>query len=358
MVSDYRVRKGLVWALPLVIVLIAVHPALAQDWAMVPGLGSINLGSATITPEIQVGYERLGLSFNLPASTGSLAVSSVTLDLQLQDAYLWVGSVGAVAAFPSGLSLALKGQTNAKRDVTIYEPEEFYFIGEQGVFWTGSKLEWWAIEGRLTYRLTDGCSFLAGLRRDQLSVNLRDPRDGSGNPLNFQDSGIEIVPLPPPFPPLVIPYERQEAYSSDLVSKLWIPYVGLEMRGPGYKASLIASPFASVEMRVPAGLLFDLKVFPGPVEILTADNLRYRVMQPAAFLEGSFRYDLNVSPSLNLGLWCEASWMSLKGPGIWDRAFRGQVPPLAPSFDHESQRNTASYRRQVAGGGLSAVWSF
>jgi len=196
-------------------------------------------------------------------------------------------------------------------------------------------------------------SILVGLRRDQLAVNLRDPRDSSGNPLNFDDSGTLLPGLT---------FATSERYTSDLMSNLWIPYVGLEIVGPGYKASLIGSPFASAEMKIPASFLFDLALTlqigpfpPDTTQLLTADSLLYRVNKPAAFLEGSFQYDLSLLPTLKGGLWCKGSWLSLRGQGSWNHDYRGQVidngTPLPPSVDSQSQHNTATYTRYTLGGG-------
>ena len=185
-------------------------------------------------------------------------------------------------------------------------------------------------------------------------MNLSDPRDSNGGPLNYDDSGAI-----PPFST----FARHERYYSDLLTKLWIPYVGIQMVGPGYKASLIGSPFASAEMKIPVSLLFDITffLFGSSTQSVSAENLQYYVMKPATFLEASFNYDVNVLPALAVGVWGNASWMSMRGLGNWDYHARQQVfdngVPLPPNFFAQSQDNTTTYTRFLVGVGLSAALS-
>jgi len=312
-------------------------------------MGSIDWGWARITPEVQIGYQKLGLSFNMPAPIGS------TLDLELRNANIWTGSLAAVVDCPSAWSAALRAQANAQKNVTVFESQEHVLQGQEAVTWTGTQLEWWAIDGQLLYRLRNNCSVMLGLRRDHLSLNLGDPRRLNGAPLNFDDSGAIL-----PFSTFV----RHQRYYSDLLTDLWIPYVGIQMVGPGYKAYLIGSPFASAEMKIPVSLLFDLTIFTFgfSTALVSAENLQYHVLKPAAFLEASFDYDVNILPALAVGIWGNASWMSLRGLGNWDYNARIQVfgngVPFPPNFFSQSQGNTTSYTRFLVGGGLSAVLSF
>jgi len=355
-------RRLVVWWLPLITILAVANSAPAQGLFPIPGPQSLDFTGVRLIPEVQIGYQQLGLNFNLPATTLTTGLPPFpsTLDLQFQDVNLWVGAVGLLIDSPYRLSAEIKGQANAKRRINVFEREEYVLGAEQGVMWTGSQLEWWAVEGRVLYRLRPDCSVLVGLRRDHLAVNLTDPRDASGNPLSFSDSGV-IAPG--------LTFARNQSYYSDLISKLWIPYLGLELVGPGYRATLVGSPFASAEIKVPAALLFDLaltlQIFPFPPstsELLNADSLLYRVNKPALFLEGSFQYDLNVFPSLSVGLWCSGSWMKVRGTGDWSHNSRAQVIanglPLPPNFDSQTQDNMASYTRYFLGGGFSAALSF
>jgi hypothetical protein len=326
--------------------------AQAQDLSALAGLGSSLTNGVSFTPQIQVGYQRLGLSFNLPASTDiGLSMWPSTLDLQLRKADLWVGSLGAVVDFPSRVSFSLTCQANAKKNAEVYEKEDFGEGGGQGVTWTASRLQWWTIDGRLMYRFRPDFSVVAGLRREQLSFNLSDPTTDEGAPENRDESGSFFG----------LPYELHQRYSSSLTSKLWIPYMGLDIIGSQYKASLIASPLVSVDLDVPAALLYRFAVFfpfGSPVQLITAQQMQYRVLKPAVFVEGNFNYDISVSEAFTLGLWCNASWLHLRGKGEYNYQYWGQSPPSPPSTDSQEQQNTATYTRYMLGAGLSAVLSF
>jgi len=85
-----------------------------QDLPLLSRMGSIDWGWARITPEVQIGYQKLGLSFNMPAPIGS------TLDLELRNANIWTGSLAAVVDCPSAWSAAVRAQANAQRNVTVF----------------------------------------------------------------------------------------------------------------------------------------------------------------------------------------------------------------------------------------------
>jgi hypothetical protein len=96
------------------------------------------------------------------------------LDLAFRDANLWIGAVTARAESRTGFFLMLRGQGNASRQISIETPEQALTAR----WWDGSKLQWWTLEGQIGYRVTPNLAALVGLRRDQLSVGLTNPRDG------------------------------------------------------------------------------------------------------------------------------------------------------------------------------------
>jgi hypothetical protein len=329
----------------------------AQGLLMLPGLGSLGFEGVKITPSVQVGYQRISLNFTLPTVVPRIYPRAGTLDLQFQDSNTWVGSVGIVADCPSGFSLAIKGQANARRNITVAEPTELQLAGTGNVFWDGNHMEWWTLEGAVGYRVRDNWSFLVGLRREHLTVGLTNPRDSANNPLNFffffsDPFGTETEIL---------------TQTSDFRLKLWIPYIGLKMEGPGYRASILYSPYVTADIRIPEPVniaqLFT-SVFGPPFTgaDLEGFDIRYKVLNLATFFEGDFEYDLAVGPNLSVGLWCSLSWLRLRGQGslsiaLSEEAFADGVP-FESSGDSVLGRGDATCTRGIVAGGFSATLSF
>lgn len=304
------------------------------------GLSSATFGSGdlTITPAVQVGYQKIGLNFNLP-----LPYLYSGLDLSFKDANMWIGSLGVTADWASGFFLSLKAQGNAKRRITIDTPETVIYDKVQ---WDGTGLEWWTLEGSAGYRFSPGVSVLAGLRRDHLSVKMTNPRDEFGYPFNYDSSSLGIG--------------ISERYYGDFMSKLWIPYLGLQVSGTRYRASFLWSPFASGDVKIPTALLITQTVFPITVGI--GDDMRHRARGGAQFLECNIEYDCNVSSNFGLQVWGSCNWMSLRRNGKLDDTASAflSVAGVVLFYDTDSisTTDTATYRRYMLSGGLSAKFSF
>ena len=202
---------------------------------------------------MRVGYASMGLNLNFPIPLDPAAVTR-PVDLRLLDARLWTGAVLCDVDVMSGVRLFFMGQGNAQRNVTAVTFPEPVF-STLPIEWTGSKVEWWALEGGLAYSLLNDVNLLVGLRWDHWSIGLTDPRT----------AGIAIVQ-----PPL-------SGYSGDIRTKMWIPYFGLEFTGVNYQVRLVGSPFPWTEVRFPlrAG-----SIFIGP----TVSDVKYALKNSGAFL--------------------------------------------------------------------------
>jgi hypothetical protein len=202
------------------------------------------------------------------------------------------------------------------------------------------------------YQVKPSLAAVGGVRFERLSFDLSDPVNDQGEHLSLDDSGS----LPP------FTYQRHWLYTSNLSSKVWIPYVGVNFIGNGYRASLIGSPCASVNLHIPAEYFTDLALSVGGIPVsglITDESWEYRVTKPAIFLEGNLSCDFAVSQAANLSVWGKASWLGLRGKGTWHYLYNGQVPPDPPaSGDEQSETNTATFSRYLLGGGISAVVAF
>ena len=169
--------------------------ARAQAPGMPFGLESQWIAGVRVTPSVQVGYQLIGLNFDLPIFIPNVSPPpNESLSLQFQDANVWIGALGLKADFPCGLSLILKGQANARRDIRVFTPQDSQGQGI-GVIWNGNKLQWWTLDAGLAYPLRDDWSIVAGFRRDQLSVALSNPwllgGVGGPGPINFFSDQID-----------------------------------------------------------------------------------------------------------------------------------------------------------------------
>ena len=283
-----------------------------EDWA-----GSV----PSVRPSVRVGYSKMGLNLNfpIPFDFGSLIRP---IDLQILDANLWTGAVLLEVDVTSGVRLFFIGQGNSQRNATVIASPDPLFVPFD-VEWTGSKVEWWAVEGGLTYSLLNDVNLLIGLRRDHLSIGLTDPRLGV----------FAIVPT------------TLDSYSGDIRTKMWIPYFGLELTGANYRVKLVGSPFPWVEARFP----FSASDTP-PLLLV---NPKYALKKSGAFLELDFAYQVQPLSNVGFGIWGNLSWLRARGKGTGDLTTGGFVSggPLAESA-------TSTLTRYSAGGGLSAELTF
>ena len=136
-----------------------------------------------------------------------------------------MGSIGLDARLPSALFLTLRADGNATKNISVFTGENFPWWGISPPYtWNGSAFQWWDVDGMVGYAFFKDWSIVGGLRYDKVTVGLTDPVDPTGTP--FSSAG-----QPPNEPRHVV--------------KTWIPYVGLQLTGPNYRASLLYSPLAS-----------------------------------------------------------------------------------------------------------------
>lgn len=301
-------RKHLV---VLAVLSLGLAPGFVRAQGFAPG---IDFGAIELRAGVQVGYQTMGLNFDLP-TPAVFGGNSGAGDLKLEDARMWLGAVELGAQVGFNLYFFVKGAANAGRNVEV-------ITGLSGVSafsqfaplrWTGSRLEWWAVEGGAVYEFGNGVSVLAGLRRDHLSLKMEDPVDQFGRSVNFQYR----------FTRLGARGIGGERAAGDLQTKLWLPYIGIRIDGENYRFSTIWSPFASAAVRVPQRLvLYEAGVYTVPglpaFSEGTFYDFGYRVSKPATLLEGTFDCDVNLSGMFGLNLWLRGSWLEVRGRGSLD----------------------------------------
>ncbi len=289
----------------------------AQDLASSRGMAPLTWGTLTITPTVMVGYERIGLSFNLPVANGN------ALDLTLQNANLGLGGVGILARFGDQLAMFVNAEATLQKNLVVSSSQEPFGGGQFAVSWTGSQFQQGLLEAGLIYYFRDDISLVGGLRRTRIMMRLSDPRNELG-PINFS----EIATTTFNFLFLHFNYGTAETqrYFGDFDTGIWMPYLGVHFKGSNYTASIIGSPVGWVQSTIPLQLqqgesssfatLFGRH---GVFSISDNDNresqINYKFSKTGVFLEGNFEYDLPLGRGLGLNLWARGNWMHFPGTG-------------------------------------------
>jgi hypothetical protein len=277
------------------------------------------IGNLKVDSCLRVGVKGLTCHFNLPIASvpSPLTVSEIgfpgPVEFDMKNETLWVGAVEFQVQLPRNFSVFLNGEGSAQKAVTVpmvQDPFATYSIPFNGdpagmVLWNGSKTQWWEVEGGILYNFFSDYYFIVGLRFDQLSLYLNDPRDQSGIYQGF------------------LQYGYQDLYTSDMNVKTWIPYLGIRVKGSNYKGDILYSPFATANVALPfrykfdnAGLVYPLPpIFGGPFSF---QQENYTMNKPGTFLEASFQYCAAIINNFGLDLWAKWSYLSVKGNGNED----------------------------------------
>jgi len=310
-------------------------------WSSVPGFNSISLGNIVVTTSARIGYENVGLNINFPIPHEGLTVGRLDidpLDFKLENANLWVGALVIDAKLSPYWSLFLNLEGNASRNVTIGTSQSLNLYGHRPFEWDGSKFQWWQIDAGLGYRFLSSFSFILGVRWDNTSLSLSNPRDNRGRPFAGFDPEVNF-------------------FDGDLQIKCFTPYGALGLEGGNFRGTLIYSPLVWADIKLP------LRTAHNPQANRTLnEEASYQLNKPGYLLEGIFEYDLNMASNLALGLWGKASLVRVRGYGGEDtNAIRSITPRRgATTVDEESGSGEAlsTFSRYVLGGGVSATLSF
>jgi len=193
-----------------------------------------------------------------------------SLDLKFQDAGTWVGTIGIDTRLLSNWFLTMKVDGNASKNIRVVTGENMpYWWGNAAPYdWSGSGLQWWDVDGMVGYTFCKDWSAVVGVRYDKLTVSLADPVGLNGNP----------VTLP----------GHIDNYRQDVLVKTWIPYIGLQLDEPNYRAYLLYSPFASPQVTAPQS--GNTTYTPNPY--IAHDLYNYKFANTGSFLEAFIQYNI------------------------------------------------------------------
>lgn len=248
----------------------------------------------------RAGYQRLAVSFNVPAPNTFSGFSSrfnfETMDMSLKDAGVWTGS----AFVDLGIGpLTLGGEVfgSARRDATVNmdfsgdvttEPPLPY---DSPWTWDAKQLQWMAADVTARLALRNAYYVIGGYRWDKLEFDLRNPRNFRG-----------------PISGLVI-YDTERRFG-DITANLWIPYFGLGGEHGSFNWKLVGSWFATSRTQTPIRWI---TTFQGATDL--SDSRYSLTINRGRYLEGFAEYIYNPGSPVKFSVWTKGSYFANRGAG-------------------------------------------
>lgn len=258
--------------------------------------------------QVKVGYQQMGMSFNIPIPSTVVAANQNffnfdSMDVSLSDMGLWVGGVRLDVPLPAKLSLFAEAfgnaskSANAKMDFGGDVNNVFPVLGENynsPWTWTASPIQWWSLDAGMAYDFSEMLGIVLGYRIDNTTMQLKDPRNAAG-PIAGRPIGGT-------------PYDSETRFA-DLQYEMWIPYFGLRGSGPNFNFYVIGSPFSSVEVKMP------LRWIGYQITNDISDSQYLMSIGGARFIEFGGSYQYKLQPTLGMELWAKGSWFGVTGTG-------------------------------------------
>jgi hypothetical protein len=292
-----------------------------------------SLGSVILTPSFKVGYQAMGLHINVPIPQGStpgklLLFGIDGLDATLKSSRMWVAS-GRVAAQVGDWYFFVAASATVPRKVTArfdQYPMLFSSGTNASLDMTDSRVSGWMVEGGTGFEVFDKIILFTGLRRDQVAATLSNPKFEGSNPI-LLDPAVEL--------------------DADLLARLWIPYLGINVSGSQFSGSLAYSPFGFSQLKLPWK-----RVDQGNS---VGETALYSFQTPGLFLESKFDYEVRLGRVFDLGVWVKGTWLSFRGEG--EEHLKQSVGAPA-SVAQTSSGGTSSINRYEMSFGLTAAMAF
>jgi hypothetical protein len=309
--------------------------AIAQGLPLLDPISNFRLGEWRLESSVKVGYQLMSVNMNLPVPFNDFGIELATssgLDFSVKNAGVWVGGVGLdLRRGPFWLFINAEG--NAGRSVRVYTPSDPFWAGLTPVEWSGSRLEWWNINGGASYDFASNAALMGGFKVEHMSLCLSDAVDQGGVIQQFQAL-------------------FGDRYSGDLRTKLLAPYLGLRLEGFNAKATLIFSPYTWANVSIPFRYLF---VMPGVDRAY--EDAQYTFKRGGILVEGTFDYHVQAYTNAGCGVWLKGTWCRIRGRGNED--YRADITGVAPfSLITDSQSAVGTYTSSVLAGGFSFLYAF
>ncbi len=290
-------------------------------------LGEFEIRRIKITPSAKLGYQRMGLDLIDPipfefsvSATNTYKTNSV--EIKLDNMNLWI--------IEAGLELKIDPTTRifvqAAGSIIMLQRLASFVAETKGQFgpseWTNHQLDWLTIGAGTAFEALSPFSVMAGLKWDHFDLTLGGRR-GSTN-LDFG------------------PYRNLNLTSIDVLSDLWIPYIGLGLFGPNYRISFIGTPVALTDVRVRSRLAATIV----PSYMFWGEAFTY-FNDPIRFIEANAEYSSNLW-GMRLSFWGKGAGLSGKGRSDNNSVFSTTHPNLKVNIIEDGELSLSRYN--FAGG--------
>jgi hypothetical protein len=256
-----------------------VSTAFAQDISGLP-LPSFSALSEKVKVNTfsQAGYQHLGANISLPLgaqlvdpTAGDLEIG--TLDISLQDANFWTGSVGMTLTALEIYSLFVSAGGILPRQFGVagLVPVSTDAVSATAnLNFIGSQVESWYIQAGLGLG-----PILGGLLWNDFTMNIGDPSLGS-------------TPLP------------NQTLRGYMAATTFCPYIGVAIPASKALATILYSPLSYCNATL-------------ALRNRTSSQLQYSWYKPGNFLSASLQYNTTLVDVLSFGVWGNYTWTSLRG---------------------------------------------
>ncbi|MDQ7781379.1 MAG: hypothetical protein RDU20_00775 [Desulfomonilaceae bacterium] len=294
----------------------------------------MDLKRITYAPSFKLGYQRMGMSLSAPIPfrlyvDGDDTYTSDSVQLKLPDVNLWIGEVGIDVRVTPAMVLYVNGAGNLLQNLVLSLSGRSA-AGVDESTWRTHSLTWMELDGGIRYRLGSLFDAAAGVRWDHFDLTVRDP-----------DIMTKVN---------VGAYRNVSLLTSDVLSGVWMPYVGGELRFKGLRATLIGAPFAPVILRVRTRLRADIL----PAHDFLGESAM-TMKSTAMFAEARLEYEIHLAEKTMLKLWGKGGWLSARGGGRLESGYGTTHSGLTVGIGSDRQLR---FGRFTLGGGMALNITF
>ncbi len=264
----------------------------------------------------QLGYQHLSANITLPLGAqlvdpniGNLEIG--TMDISLQNANFWTGSVGMTVTASEIYSLFVSAGGILPRQIGVagLVPVSTDAVSATAnLNFIGSQVESWYIQTGVGLG-----PILGGLIWNDFAMNIGDPSLGS-------------TPLP------------NQTLRGYMAATTFCPYIGIAIPASNALATILHSPLSYSNVTLALRNRSD-------------SQLQYTWNKPGTFVSANLQYNTTPVDALSFGLWANYTWTSLTG----DASFEFVKPDLSLYGQKEV---TVTMTQNLIQGGLSLSVTF